>query len=408
MHSIRYLLILMLCHFSLSLTAQDGCTDSTANNFDPRALHNDGSCLYDTVEGKPLLKATLNQISESSGLLYTGGKLWTFGDSGNPAEIFSVDTVTGAIIQIAHIQNYPNTDWEDITSDSDYIYISDLGNNDGNRTDLEILKIAKKDIGSGAAISVSAQAIKISYSDQTDFAQDSKTNFDCEGIFAMGDSLYLFTKDRGDFQTRVYSVSKIPGTYILSPYTSYNVNGQITGADFDPVSRKVVLIGYMGSKLNSFIWILTDYQGNRFFSGNKRRIEIGNNMNQWQTEGICFIDSENVFISCESTTDIKASLYRFDLRQLSNPNLITALPENIIDGVKCYPNPVRDIINLRSDETILSVILKDMKGTDYFEKNVNSRNNTISFHLPGIENGIYLLEIFEPDKLEIKKLIIQH
>ncbi len=403
----RCLLILILFNSPYVLKAQNGCTDSTANNFDPGAKHNNGACIYNPENGKPVLMAPLKQISESSGLVYSDGRLWTFGDSGNPAEIFSVDTATGSIIQTVHIRNYPNTDWEDITADSDYLYISDLGNNTGDRTDLEILKIAKHDIGSAAAVSVSALAINIAYNDQSDFSPNDHTNFDCEAILSMGDSLYLFSKDRGDLQTRVYAVSKTPGTYRLSPYTSYNVNGEITGADFNPATREAVLIGYMGSKLNSFIWILDDFQDQMFFSGNKRRIEIGNNSLEWQTEGICFIDPTRVFISCESTPDIGSSLYSLDLRQLQDSAVITSLPEKASEGIFCYPNPVNDFINLHSNETILSVTLKDMEGVDLLDSNVNSSSYQIDLSQPGIKNGLYLLEIRETDYMEIKKIMIR-
>jgi hypothetical protein len=93
------------------------------------------------------LKHTLPAIlKESSGLCYTNGKLWTFGDSGNPNEIFSIDSSTGAILQTVVVDNFPNTDWEDITADSSYIYMGDFGNNDGDRRHLKIMRISKQDI----------------------------------------------------------------------------------------------------------------------------------------------------------------------------------------------------------------------------------------------------------------------
>ncbi|HEY4786136.1 MAG TPA: hypothetical protein VIH57_08800, partial [Bacteroidales bacterium] len=282
-----FFLLLLFC-LSWRLSAQNGCTDTAAVNFDPDAVYNDGSCQYAQMEAKPLLKASLSHVRETSGLAYTDGKLWTFGDSGNPPDIFSVDTTTGNILQTVNISNYPNTDWEDIAADSDYLYIADLGNNEGNRTDLKILKVAKHDIGDGAVVGATAQAISISYADQTSFVVDDNTNFDCEAIISKGDSLYLFTKDHGDFRTRVYTVSKTPGTYRLSPYTSFNVNGKITGADFNPATGEVALIGYMNSKFNSFLWLLNDFSGSMFFSGNKRRVEIGNSTTSWQTEGITY------------------------------------------------------------------------------------------------------------------------
>ncbi len=190
-----------------SATAQMGCLDPAATNYSTSALFNDGSCTYPVTHHTPALKFQLpSAIPESSGVVWSNGKLWTHNDSGNPATFFSVDTTTGAVLQKVYVDNYSNTDWEDITADSLYIYLGDCGNNNGNRTDLKILKIAKSDIGSAAIVHLNAQAISFSYTDQTSFASNALNNFDCEAVMSMGDYLYLFTKDRGDAKTRVYQL----------------------------------------------------------------------------------------------------------------------------------------------------------------------------------------------------------
>jgi hypothetical protein len=255
---------LIFAWFSFNFTntnAQSGCTDPYAKNYDSTAKYNNGSCLYPLTQVYPGLRGSFSSIiSESSGLVFTDGKLWTHDDSGNPAEFFSVDTATGKTLQTVNIDNYPNTDWEDITADSAYIYIEDAGNNNGTRTDLKILKIKKSDINNDAIVHVKAEAISFSYTDQTSFVQSSTHNFDCESLISIGDTLYIFTKDRGDLNTRVYKLPKVPGTYKVSPYTSYNVSGLITGADYDPVKKEIALIGYYKGHYNSFIWILNDFK----------------------------------------------------------------------------------------------------------------------------------------------------
>lgn len=44
--------LLLLCSITLSLSlfAYDGCMDSWANNYDPDATSDDGSCTYDPVD----------------------------------------------------------------------------------------------------------------------------------------------------------------------------------------------------------------------------------------------------------------------------------------------------------------------------------------------------------------------
>jgi hypothetical protein len=262
---------------NFSALSQSGCTDPAANNYNSSAITNDGSCTYNVTNMTVHAKGSVaDSVPECSGLIFTNGMMWTHNDSGNPNNIYKVDTANGTILQTVKITNFPNVDWEDITADTNYIYVSDAGNNNGTRTDLKILKIDKLQFLSSTltAVNATAQAINFSYSDQTSFVSSSTNNFDCESIISIGNSLYIFTKDRGDMQTRVYKLSKTPGTYTVSPYTSYNVNGLITGADYNPQTNEVALIGYKTSHLNSFMYFLNDFTGDNFFSGNKRRIKI--------------------------------------------------------------------------------------------------------------------------------------
>lgn len=323
-------------------TAQSGCTDPQANNYNPAATTNDGSCTYPVTHKTPVLRAALNPIIfESSGLVWTDGQLWTHNDSGDPPDIYCIDTTDGHTLQTVIVDNYPNVDWEDITADSNYIYVGDHGNNSGDRTDLKVLKIAKADIGSGSTVHVNAQAISFSYTDQTSFTPSSTHNFDCEALISIKDSLYIFTKDRGDNQTRVYKMPKVPGTYALTPYTSYNVGGLITGADYNPATNQVVLVGYKSGHTYSFLWYLSEFTGDMFFSGNKRRIEIGSS-SEWQTEGVAWLSDNRLFISCEDTGPPPASLY------VTNDNFnTTGFKEvNQAQSLLISPNPVSETLSI--------------------------------------------------------------
>jgi hypothetical protein len=299
------------------INAQSGCTDSQASNYNSSATNNDGSCIYPTTTLTSNLKVNIPSVSENSGIEWINGNLYTFGDSGNPPSIFKLDTVTGNIKQTIRLTNYDNTDWEDITVDADYLYIGDFGNNDGLRKDLRILKIPKSQFinDTNAKVSLTAEAINFSYADQSSFEKDKNTNFDCEAFISCGDSLYLFTKNRGDFKTRVYSLPKIQGTYKVSPYTNYNVNGKITGADYNAKTKEVILVGYMNGSKSSFIWYLNDFKGTNFFSGNKRRLEMGNSNTAWQTEGIAFYNETKngrIYISNEAK-ETPAGIYMADI-----------------------------------------------------------------------------------------------
>lgn len=356
------------------------------------------------LSGQVLPIATLNSVPESSGLVYTGGKLYTHADSGNSSEIYSIDPESGIVVQTLVIDNFPNVDWEDITADQDYIYIGDFGNNNGTRTDLKALKISKNQIGSQQIVHLQAEAISFSYRDQKSFAPDSQTNFDCESLISVGDSLYLFTKDRGDFKTRLYSLSKNPGNYQISPIASLNVGGQICGADYEPGTNQIALIGYGGSKLNSFIYRLTNFSETQFFAGQKEKIIVGNNFTQWQTEGICFFDSSHLFISCESTPDVSASLYLTDLNQIITTP-ISEIPSNIVE---CFPNPAADYLEIFSDKNISSIALCDNYGRAIYYSSAKGNQFRLNLVGIGLKNGIYLLKIHNSQKVTVKKIVVRH
>jgi hypothetical protein len=68
-------------------------------------------------------------LTESSGLEYCRGKLWSHNDSGGQPQIYSIDPATGAILQTITLKGITNVDWEDLTADGYYLYIGDVGNN---------------------------------------------------------------------------------------------------------------------------------------------------------------------------------------------------------------------------------------------------------------------------------------
>ncbi len=377
-------ILLVITHFC---NAQSGCTDPAATNYNSSATTNDGSCVYPVTHNAPLLKGALaSDISESSGLVWTDGKLWTHNDSGNPSEIYSIDTSDGHTLQTVVIDNFPNTDWEDITADANYIYIGNFGNNSGDRRDLSILKVKKSDITAGTTVHVNAEAIAFSYTDQTSFVPSSTHNFDCESVFALGDSLYIFTKDRGDMETRVYCLPKTPGTYAVSPYTRYNVGGLITGADYDSVHHEVMLIGYLSGHTNPFLWVLSDFTGTMYFSGNKRRIEIGGT-EEWQTEGICYLPGRRFFVSCESAGTIDASLF------VSNESWMHTLYTPVLaseGAVSCYPNPADGVLTIAGINTDIFYKVFDVEGRVVIEGKLSAASNSIE--VKRLKTGNYFLE----------------
>lgn len=261
-----------------------------------------------------------NKVNETSGIIYFDEAIWTFNDSGGKPEIYRIDKKSGEVIRTVVIGNAKNNDWEDITMDDEFIYIGELGNNWGNRKGLVIYKVSQKDIISGKT-EVEAELIHISYADQVSFEKMNRAhNFDCEAVISYGDSLILFSKNWEDNRSRMYKVSKMPGTYKLNPRDSFFADGLITGADYNSETNDMVLIGYK-EKL-PFIFLINDFDGMSFASEQIFRINFPE-LYKSQTEGICWIDKNTVMVSSEETKIFAPSLFKIDIN-----NIIKTSSEN--------------------------------------------------------------------------------
>ncbi len=295
------------------LTAQTvGCTDPAANNFNPAATQNDGSCTYNiTVYNPPFRFLLPEEVDETSGLLYYKGAYWTMNDSGGLPVLYKLDTVTGAVIQRIRLQNATNVDWEDLTQDSLFIYVGDFGNNSGNRDDLCIYKVKKADIPSTGDVSVTAEKIGFIYEDYKGPVEKRKdNNFDGEAVTAVGDSLYLFSKDWQDQHTRVYRLPKTAGSYTAKVIGGFNSAGLVTGADYNKKEKEMTLVGYTNRNWIPFLWVLFDFKGDDFLGGNKRRIDMLN-VTATQTEGIAYVSGKRGVISSEGRKLFKQTMYNF-------------------------------------------------------------------------------------------------
>jgi hypothetical protein len=256
------------------------------------------------------------KLSEDSGLLYYDDAVWTFNDSGGLPEIYRVDKETGEVEQTLNLENGANIDWEDIAQDDQFIYVGDFGNNDGNRTDLKIYKISKKDIPGKKKGNVKSEIITFSYSAQNDFTPDHNNHdFDCESVISYGDSLILFSKGWLTNTTHMYKLPKVPGNYKLEPRDSFDVDGLITGADLLESEKTLILIGYKNHQ--PFIFHFKDFNG---FSFNVKKVYRFNfvRMKGSQAEGIAWLTKDSVIFSTEQTKEFKQQVFELNLQTVFN------------------------------------------------------------------------------------------
>lgn len=210
--------------------------------------------------------ATLpDEVSESSGLAYRKGHLWTHNDSGHDAMIFELTESGDAIRRHVHPLNSENEDWEAMAQDEDTLYIADCGNNMGDRIWMQIYKVAWQDLDVTRHQGVVAsESLRFRLADTRPARQRHAHNNDCEALTVVDDELWLFTKNWQNNRTRLYRVDKNAPVQQLTSSGEYPAEGLITGADYDPMSQRLALIGYRLGFLSAtaFIWIIPVKEGN--------------------------------------------------------------------------------------------------------------------------------------------------
>ena len=388
-------IIIVLCLFGFSpIFAQIGCTDPLANNYNSAATQNDGSCTYNNTIVSPTNSFPLDiTLSETSGLIFWNGKLWSHNDNGD-TNLYEIDPNTATISGTVALSSQMNVDWEEIAQDADYVYVGDFGNNvNGNRTDLKILRVSKSSITAGAP---QTDIINFSYNDQTDFTPQgaNNTDFDCEAFIISEESIFLFTKEWVSGKTRVYKLPKIPGNYQAEFQETFDVDGLITGAVFKKNEGIIALSGY-NSILQPFVFLLYDFTGEAFFSGNKRKLNL--NLPFHQVEGITTEDGLNFFITNErfNTTGTIQKLHILNLTQYLDQQLNISTTE--FDQFKIYPNPASsyiEILNTRNNYPLNFTII-DSTARTVMKGNLENKNSKIT--ISELATGTYILQIGEKE-----------
>lgn len=258
------------------------------------------------------------EVHESSGLARIDGELWTHNDSGFENILYKINKSNGTVTHRVRISNGQNVDWESLAQSETHLFVGDFGNNSGFRKDLVIYKIDKKELHKNE---VTAEKIFFSYPDQTDFSpRFNNQDFDCEAFFFAHDQLHLFTKNWVTSTTRYYSLPSTAGEYSAKLEASFDTQGMVTGADINPRTGDIVLLGYtnQGFSTRSFVWLLSGYPSFRIFEGKKNRLDIGSPAILGLPEGVVLKDDNTGYISSETitlgSTNIPSKLFSFDFK----------------------------------------------------------------------------------------------
>ena len=243
------------------------------------------------TEKLPLRKYKIAVLSDSlretSGLTFFKDQLYTINDGGNPNMIYEIDKNSGKILKKIQT-NFPNKDWEAITTDGENLYIGDFGNNAGNRRDLTIYSIDNQQ---------ESNTIQFSYQNQKDFSVNYLNHdFDAEAMVFINNKIHLFTKE--------WSAKKV-SHYIINPKSSenqsvtklenFNTGFVVTDAAY--YENKLYVIGYT-KKAKTYLMIFGQNNEGLFFSNPTKKYRLGSALTVGQIEGIA-VNADGIYISNE-------------------------------------------------------------------------------------------------------------
>ena len=206
---------------------------------------------------------------------------------------------------------------------------------------------------------------------------------------------------------------KVPGDYAAKLVDAFDVSGLITAADYNAKSNEVVLLGYTNQSWIPFTWLLFDFDGHHFFSGNKRRIDMPNIMTT-QTEGFAYVEGKEAILSSEKTSLGAQSAYDFNTGKWtgSHPSFVIENGGNKFDFV-ISPNPVEgskiviNVTNIPDGE--YKLLLYDSSGRllQYKKIVLKRKKGKLMLNLKTykLAPGSYTLRLMNGDKALSKTFI---
>lgn len=336
------------------------------------------------------------EMEGTSTLFFLDGKLWSCNDHGSLV-LYALDTLSGNITDSIVL---PRSiyDLEEVTQDDEYLYFGDMGDNNGVRNDLHVLRLEKAALASGA---IAFDTLWFSYPDRTD---SSAQDFDCEAFVATDTALILFTKQWLSQGGSCYSIPKTPGRWEARRLFDIATEGMVTGACYQPERGRLVLCGY-NLFCMPFVYLFDGFSGSDFASGRQQRVELTNGIG-WQTEGIATTDGLHYYLTCEHLDAYgithPAQLLTLDLTAFfSSTSQILSHPTS--QSFTIYPNPTTGIIHLPS-QGVKAVAVFDVQGHKISD--FRNQNSELKIDLRSLPIGTYVLRITCEDGRERGEVVI--
>ncbi|EGM78443.1 hypothetical protein Rhein_1428 [Rheinheimera sp. A13L] len=251
------------------------------------------------------------ELSESSGLLCIGDEFISFNDSGGLPLLYRINA-DGRIQQQLEL-SVKNIDWEAITSDGQFLYLADAGNNAGKRSSLLIYKVPLD----WRLLSQPYQPVTLEISlPRQGELKAYQHDLDFEALVYQQGALWLISKSWA---------SQKPALYRLDPSLKFQALGKalplqspdflVTDASFNNSTEHWWLVGYTDPR--KAIWA---YLTNSGFQAQIARydkefqlLEVQTLPTPGQVEGLCIDQHQQIWISEEAGKQKPARLIKTGL-----------------------------------------------------------------------------------------------
>ena len=251
-----------------------------------------------TINEHPSKKNLSGILDENSGLLYLKDHLFTFNDSGGSPEIYVLNPKTGDIKNTISVTNAINIDWEAITTDGEYIYIGDVGNNRGDRENLAIYKIEVSQIIFDFEYQeIESIVISFKIEGQASYINTNmRHDYDIEAMVFYNNKIHFFTKEWNSNKTTHHTLNPNLTTQISKKIESFSINYLVTDVTID--KNNLILVGYTRESL-AFLSIFKINSTDYFFKEPVKKIFLGLTPAIGQVEGVTTCD-KYIYISAEA------------------------------------------------------------------------------------------------------------
>ncbi|MEM9160163.1 MAG: hypothetical protein AAGB46_14050 [Verrucomicrobiota bacterium] len=277
-------------------------------------------------ERKPLELKAIGKFGpgaekENSGIVksrFQDDLFWTINDSGDEPRVYPVrrdgsvwgseryDEVSGILIG-----GGINVDWEDIAvDDAGHLIVCDVGNNRNDRRDLVLYYLSEPSPVAGRTSYL--KKVFFRYPDQHLYPAPSHNfNFDCEGVFCRGETVYIISKNRSDTLGKLYRLDKSDPYQVneLTYLDAFDFGGKTTAADASIDGRKLVVTTY------DAVWVfVVDGTTDMYFRGKVYWMPF----EAPQVEAVCWEDDDTLLLADETAAEI----YRVEFSDLERVDKI--------------------------------------------------------------------------------------